>query len=201
LVVADVTGKAMKGAMNAVMTDGILHTAAKEMEKLSPASLLMSINEVLKTRMERDMNVTMVIGVIHRKQLPKNSVSETEITLTLANAAHHAYPLLLQGDEIKALKSGGLPLGMRAGMPYSEENFQLQSGDVLVLMTDGIIETQDSEENYYSDSGRLERTIKSSTQDMSAESMVEAILNDAMDFGGSKSQRDDDMTVVVAKVK
>ncbi len=43
LVIADVTGKAMKGAMSTVMTNGILHSIAKEQEHLSPAVLLMEL--------------------------------------------------------------------------------------------------------------------------------------------------------------
>jgi len=76
----------------------------------------------------------------------------------------------------------------------------LQSGDVVILMTDGIIEAQDSEEQQYSESGRLEKTISQFTSDISAEAMVEAIIADAIDFGGDKATRDDDMTVVVAKI-
>jgi len=191
LVVADVCGKAMKGAMNTMMTDGILHSVAKDMEKLAPAFLMRGLNEVLKGRMEQYMNVTMVIGVI-----------DTDAnTLTIANAAHHAHPLLLCDGEIQTLKTGGLPLGMRAGIQYTEEQFELQSGDVLILMSDGIIEAKDSEENEYSESGRLEQTIGKFTLDLSSEAMVDAIINDAIDFGGDKTNRDDDMTVVVAKVK
>jgi len=199
LVVADVTGKAMKGAMNAVMVDGILSMAAEEMENLSPAALMMKVNNMLKAKMERDMNVTMVIGVIRRNQVfDKNSVSVG--TLILANAAHHAYPILLRDSEIEIFKTGGLPLGMRAGVEYAEEQFPLKSGDIVIFMTDGIIEEQNSEEQQYSDSERLGKTILQFTQDMSAEAMVETILNDAIAFGGGKSQRDDDMTVVVAKI-
>jgi len=219
LVIADVTGKGLKGAMNAVMADGILHSVAREQEKISSASLMMGLNEVLKARMEQYMNVTMVIGVISRNQVfdqnhvlerSEGSVSEWETTLTLTNAAHHAYPLLLRRPpdpasggkcEIQTLKTGGLPLGMRAGVEYSEEQFPLQSGDVLIFMTDGIIEALDSEQRYYSDSGRLEETIGKFTLDLSAEAMVNAILNDAMNFGGDKAARDDDMTVVVAKIQ
>ena len=191
LVVADVTGKAMKGAMNAVMTDGILRTAAIEQGQFTPASLMITLNEVLKARLEQYMNVTMVIGMID---------SETN-TLTLANAAHHAYPFLLRHGEIQTLKTGGLPLGMKAGIKYDEEQFQLQSGDVLILMTDGIIETQNSDEHFYSESGRLENTITQFTPEMPAEAMVDAIINDAIDFGRDKESRDDDMTVVVAKIR
>jgi len=190
LVVADVTGKAMKGAMNAVMTDGILRTAAIEQGQFTPASLMTTLNNTLKGRLERYMNVTMIIGTI----------DADATTLTLANAAHHAYPLLMRDGKIQTLKTGGMPLGMKAGVEYNEEQFPLQSGDMMIFMTDGIIEARDSEAQQYSDSGRLEETILQFTRDWSAESMAEAILNDAMDFGGDKTQRDDDMTVVVAKV-
>ena len=44
--------------------------------------------------------------------------------------------------EIQILKTGGLPLGM------SEEQFALENGDVLILMTDGIIEALDSDDNF-----------------------------------------------------
>ena len=90
---------------------------------------------------------------------------------------------------------------MRAGVQYTEEQFELQSGDVLILMTDGIIEALDNEEHYYSDSGRLEETIRKFTQDISAEAMVDAIIGDAIAFGNGKASRDDDMTVVVAKIQ
>ena len=56
------------------------------------------------------------------------------------------------------------------------------------------------EDNLYSDSGRLEKTISQLTQEMSAEVMVDAVISDAIDFGGEKESRDDDMTVVVTKV-
>jgi serine phosphatase RsbU (regulator of sigma subunit) len=36
---------------------------------------------------------------------------------------------------------------------------------------------------------------------LSAEAMVDVILNDAMAFGGDSAQRDDDMTVVVVKMQ
>jgi len=220
LVVADVTGKAMKGAMNAVMADGVLRATAKAQEQLSPASLMSELNDVLKDSMEWGMNITMVIGTICRNRVfgknhvlerSEGSVSEGGITLTIANAAHHAHPLLLRNSEVQTLKTGGLPLGMRAGVEYTEEQFSLESGDVVIFMTDGIIEALDSEQHDYADSGRLEKIISQFTQEQPAERMVDAIINDAIDFGGDKVSRDaknnarlrlsDDMTVVVAKVQ
>jgi len=51
-------------------------------------------------------------------------------------------------------------------------------------MTDGIIEAQNSQNQLYSDSGRLEETIKKFSLDLSSEAMVDAIINDAIYFGG-----------------
>ena len=109
-------------------------------------------------------------------------------------------PILLRGGDVQVLKSGGLPLGVRAGIQYTEQYVDLRSGDVLVLMTDGIIEAQDRNEQQYSASGRLKQTISQFTPEQSAAAMVDAIINDAIDYSGDKAQRDDDMTVVIAKV-
>jgi len=190
LVVADVCGKGLKGAMNAVMADGVVRMAAKGKEQLSPASLMSEVNDVLKVSMEWGMNITMILALIDTNAK----------TLTLANAAHHAYPILRRNGEVNTLKTGGMPLGMMAGIKYTEERFQLQSGDVVIFMTDGIIEAIDSENQLYSDSGCFEESMLKFKLDMSAEAMVDAVINDAMDFGSDKGSRDDDMTVVVAKV-
>ena len=190
IVVGDVTGHGMQGAMNATLTDGVLQMAAEKADDLSPSALMTDVNNVLKPRMESGMNVTMVIGLINAKTK----------TLFLANAGHHAHPLILHDEAVRPLISKGMPLGMITGITYREVEFPLQSGDVLVFMTDGIIEVQDSDGTYYADSGLLEAAMAQFAASLSAEGMVDVILNDAMAFGGDSAQRDDDMTVVVVKV-
>ena len=139
IVVGDVTGHGMRGAMNAMMTDGILRATAREQIHFSPASLMGTLNDVLNGRMDELMNVTMVIGLI-------NGVAKT---LTLANAGHHAYPLLVRDRTVEQLVSKGMPLGMMAGIAYREIVFQLQSGDVLTTrtITSQIKETHAKEES------------------------------------------------------
>ena len=188
LVVADVSGKAMRGAMNAVLADGILSRAVDDTGILSPSLLMTKVNDTLTARMESDMNVTMVIGLLDTRTM----------MLTLANSAHHAYPLLVRDGQVTKLKARGLPLGMRAGVQYREETFELQPGGVLVLMTDGIIEAHDADGNMYSESGRLEQALTGFTALTSAEAMVDAVISDAIEF--SNNQREDDMTLVVVKL-
>ena len=60
IAVADVSGKGLKAAMNAVMACGILKIASKSSE--SPVELMSEINGTLCDSMEQDMNMTMVLG-------------------------------------------------------------------------------------------------------------------------------------------
>ena len=62
IAVGDVSGKGLKGAMNAVMTSGIFRLASDE-NPTSDSSVLMSkVNKSLCQSMEQDMNVTMVLA-------------------------------------------------------------------------------------------------------------------------------------------
>jgi ligand-binding sensor domain-containing protein len=93
IVVGDVTGHGMRGAMNAMMTNGILHSVVEANQELAPAELMAGLNNTLTGRLEEQMNVTMVIGHI-------NAFTRH---LTLANAGHHAHPLLIRDGTIEPL--------------------------------------------------------------------------------------------------
>ena len=128
-------------------------------------------------------------------------VNASAKTLTLANAGHHAHPLLVRDGTVDQLVSKGMPLGMMAGISYQESAFQLQSGDVVVFMTDGIIEAKDSNGQEYQETDRLRQVIGKFTADTPAEAMVSALINDATTFGaGMTAEEEDDITVVVVKV-
>ena len=181
----------MQGAMNAVMVDGMLHTIVEETGTLVPSTLLTKLNTALVPRIESGMNVTMVIGLI-------NGVAKT---LTLANAGHHAHPLLVRDRTVEQLVSKGMPLGMMASISYREIEFALQSGDVVVFMTDGVIEAKDNSGQEYQDTDRLSHVIAQFTADTSAEAIVDALINDATTFGANMTaEEEDDITVVVVKV-
>jgi len=127
--------------------------------------------------------------------MAKNGINSQRKT---ANAGHHACPLLLRNGNAQPLEKMGFPLGILKGFEYTEEEIKLEKGDILILMTDGITEARDSSGKLYSESGRLERIISGLKPDLSADAMVDAFIEDAMEYSGGV--REDDMTVVVAKV-
>ena len=109
--------------------------------------------------------------------------------------------MLVRDGIHKQLVSKGMPLGMMSGISYREIEFSLQSGDMVVFMTDGIIEAKDNDGQEYQQTDRLQQVIAQFTSDTSAEAMVDALINDATTFGADMTaEEEDDITVVVVKV-
>ncbi len=73
---------------------------------------------------------------------------------------------------VDPLVSKGMPLGMMTGISYREIEFQLQSGDVVVFMTDGVIEAKDTSGTEYQQTDRLQHVLAQFTPDTKAEAMV-----------------------------
>ena len=136
------------------------------------------------------MNVTMVLAQfdLEKKQM------------ILVNAGQHAYPLLKRGSSIEPVKAKGLALGMIPSIPYKPLTVQLQSGDLLLFMTDGITEPRNSEGLMYEESGRFHQLISQLKDDLTAEEVVESIIQDVTNYMVDEEERDDDITLLAVKV-
>ena len=66
-------------------------------------------------------------------------LDEESRVLRYVNAGHNP-PYLLRGAEIEELTIGGTVIGMFPRMAYEQGEVQLQSGDVLIIFTDGVPE-------------------------------------------------------------
>ena len=60
IAVGDVSGKGLRGAMNAVMSSGILRLSSKNESDVS--AVMSEVNASLCDSMEQDMNVTMILA-------------------------------------------------------------------------------------------------------------------------------------------
>lgn len=163
IVVGDVSGKGLKAAMTGALAIGALRTLAAE--NLGPAALLSRLNGQI-----RDTQDSGFITCLCTRIGPEGGV-------TVANAGHLSP--YRRGEEIPV--DPGLPLGIAAGIEYSETQFQLEPGDALTLISDGVVEAMNSDGQLYG----FERTRSISTQ--SAGSIASA----AQAFG-----QEDDITVL-----
>jgi phosphoserine phosphatase RsbU/P len=94
-----------------------------------PGALCRKINEVLCGSIAPGKFVTLFYGAI----------DSATMTLRYENAGH-VPPIVLRGDSSTTLTEGGTVLGLFPDAKYDERSFPLQSGDCLLLMTDGVTE-------------------------------------------------------------
>lgn len=124
IVIGDVSGKGLSAAMIVSVLVGAIRTEAAH--GVAPASLLRSLNERMLGRLPGGF-VTCLAALI-----------TTEGRLTVANAGH--LPPYLNGREL-ALPSA-LPLGILSQPEFEETTFQLDPGDRLTFLSDGVVEAQ-----------------------------------------------------------
>ena len=128
MTIADVSGKAMKAAMHAVFTSGLL---LSRLHKDTPDSILQEIAPTLHSRTDRQTFITCIIAQYHL---------DSRI-LKLANAGH-CLPILKRNGKAGFVNTPApkFPLGLRPSVDYQPYELQLQEGDFLLLYSDGLPE-------------------------------------------------------------
>lgn len=185
IAIADVSDKGLKGAMNAVLANGMLHEVVKS--GTSCGGILSALNSDLHPRIEKHIFVSLGFAVLEQNGK----------TLYWANAAQ-PYPMLKRGEQIIEIKNTSeLPLGMLKNVSYHDWEMDLQSGDIIIFYTDGIIEAENESGKMYGIE-RLERSIERMDPGRGAGEIIQHILHNVTQFAGNAEQYDD-MTVVVVK--
>jgi phosphoserine phosphatase RsbU/P len=118
-------------------------------------------------------------------------------TLTYVNAGHNPPVLRRQQGAIERLEAGGIPLGILEKAPYTEGSTVLQSGDWLVVFTDGVVEAENARGEEYSEQ-RLLFVVHTGAQ--YAPSQMLKSLNDDLDRFVAGAPQHDDITAMLVKV-
>ena len=115
---------------------------------------------------------------------------DTERGLVTYSNAGHPPPLLIRTDgTVKELEKGGPMIGLNGALPFEEEEIPLDPGDRIVLYTDGVIEYEKTDLEFYGEE-RFNAVIKRSAG-LSIDALSEAIMEDLMTFGEGAAPRDD----------
>jgi sigma-B regulation protein RsbU (phosphoserine phosphatase) len=118
-------------------------------------------------------------------------------SLTYCNAGHNP-PLYFSGGGWQRLLTGGTVVGIFADAEYEQETLQLKSGDLLVAYTDGIVECV----NEYGEEFGEERLVNIIRQNrgVSADNLQKVVVEHVLNWA-YEEERDDDMTLIVAKIR
>ena len=131
LAIADVSGKGPAAALRATMVHGIIHAVARHSKELS--ELMRTANQCLRERAVDSGFVTMFLATL-----------ESRGRLRYSNGGHNP-PLWIQSNgRVTELTEGTVPLGLLDNVSYPEATVQLEPGDLLVLYTDGITDSENA---------------------------------------------------------
>ncbi len=184
IAVADAAGKGIRGAMNAVLTNGMLHEVARF--KSNADVILSDLNAGLAPRMYGPSFIALNLAVLN----------ETEKKIDYANGGQ-PYPILKRGTEIIEIENSDLPLGSMQNVQYESVTFDIGEGDFLIFHSDGLIEALNANHDMYG-TERLTNLLADIPNDCTADEMIQRIVDDVQDFVQEEEQYDD-LTIVVVK--
>ncbi|MBV5315729.1 MAG: SpoIIE family protein phosphatase [Prolixibacteraceae bacterium] len=184
VTIGDVSGKGIAASLFMAIASTLIKTHAKI---LSAKDLVSLVNQELSDRNSNQYFVTLFVGILDLRSG----------SLDYCNAAHN-YPYILRPDGAVQIlsKSHGLPLGIYKNKTYKNSNVDLKFGDVLLLYTDGVINSQDINDKHYGIE-KLENNLHNLT-DLSAVEVVERLMKSIAIYEGENKQADD-ITLVALK--
>ncbi|MBZ0178181.1 MAG: fused response regulator/phosphatase [Melioribacteraceae bacterium] len=186
VVLGDVMGKKWKAWYFAVAYAGYVRSAVrfalKSETTVSPAEILAKVNESVHND-ERIAEVFITLSVLVLDNKNK--------TVTYAGAGD--LPILLKSNEVKLIESHGLLLGFDANAKYKDNLVKLNSGEEIILFTDGLIESRNPSGELYGN----ERLIDAASRAEKSDDLLEFIKSDFNSF--TNNVYEDDFSLISIK--
>jgi phosphoserine phosphatase RsbU/P len=185
IAVGDVEGHGFGSALVMALTRAYVRSFATV--GLEVDQILTEVNRTLAGDLVDGCFVTLALACLDTRKR----------SLVFAGAGHvPGYLLYESGEVAQVLESTGPPLGLFAGVQYSRgPALQISSGQLVVLLTDGITEASTSDGPELGAKGALEciRTHRNDT----AMQIVESLYRRAREFAPSELQSDDITSVIL----
>jgi serine phosphatase RsbU (regulator of sigma subunit) len=189
-VIADVTGKSVSGALVMTAAKSVFRLLSEE--KLSVGDIMIRANKQIKK------DITKAKGMFVALLYAELNVADKSLGLC---SAGQTQPILLSAKtgEATLIETEGdaFPLGIIDFAEYQETKLQLDSGDLVVFYTDGVVEALNKKGKMYGFERFLE-VIKDNSG-LDADIFLEKLIDDVNRFVG-KAEQHDDLTIVVIKV-
>ncbi len=185
LAVGDVSGKGAPAALYGAMAMGILRSLAPQ--KLSPPHLLRRLSLILLERKIEGHFITLTYAIWEPRAK----------TLRLANAGM-PLPLLVRKGQTRTIRVEGIPLGLLEHAQYQDQLVKLESGDLVAMFSDGIVEAANTKHEEFG-SRRLENVLRRNSH-RPPEEIIASLFDEVREFEQGRPPRDD-QTIVLIRVK
>lgn len=185
--VGDVSGHGVGSALQMATARALVHAFSYDSDDVE--KVLCNVNNILERDLEDDTFMTMLVGILDTR----------DKTLAYSSAGHDA-PLIYKKatHDFIQMDSTGMILGAMPDVPFPvSDKEKLETGDIVVMFTDGIFEAMDKDNQPFG-TERIMDIIKNEA-DGNAEGIIRSIVKSVEVFSGDVPQRDD-WTVIVCKV-
>jgi sigma-B regulation protein RsbU (phosphoserine phosphatase) len=177
IVIADVSGKGVPAALLMAFLRASLRAAAHI--GYAPHVSMSKVNYLLWESIERNQFVTGFYGIL----------DATNRTLAYSNAGHNP-PVLIDVDGSAHFEErGGVPLGMFRDSRYYEYYATIDSGQLLVLYTDGVTEAMNAAGEEYGRDRLVDAARRS--RHLRAREMIDFIHREVIDWTEGLGATDD----------
>jgi serine phosphatase RsbU (regulator of sigma subunit) len=185
VAIGDVSGHGLSTGLVMAMVKAGITTLVEE--GADETSLFHRLNELVFRSTERRAFMTLAFTIF---DLDRRTIRHTN--------AGHLYPYLLRkGSETPiSIESPSLPLGVRANLTTLTVEVDLEEGDTIVYLSDGIVEAQD-ENGEPLGFEQLEQLLAMHTED--SPSAIRDTILDAVAKHSGPRPADDDRTVMIVK--
>ncbi len=189
IVIGDVTGKSVSGALVMSASRSIFRMLGED--KLTVSESMIRANRRTKKDIKTGMFVALLYAVL--------SAENNRLSLCSAGQTQPVYVSAKTGEAVLVETEGdNFPLGILDEAQYEETRLPLDSGDKVILYTDGVVEAMNPQQEMFG-FDRLLAVVKD-TQTMSADALLEKIKGEVKEFAGSAIQHDD-ITVIVIQAQ
>lgn len=186
-LIADVSGKGVPAALFMVIAKTLIKNQVLKGDE--PFEVFETVNNQLCENNKEGMFVTAWMGMLE--------VASGK--LTYVNAGHNPPAIKREDGTFRYLKCApGFVLAGLEGIPYQQENIQLQKGDSIYLYTDGVTDTINVKEEMYGEDN-LEKVLNANREE-APEIILNVIKKELEEFAGEAEQFDD-VTMLCMKYK
>jgi sigma-B regulation protein RsbU (phosphoserine phosphatase) len=185
LSIADVAGKGLPAALLMSSLQAAVRAFARD--AAPPNAICASVNRLLCGQMIAGRFVTMVYLWL----------DAARGVITYANAGHNPPFLVRSGGQVETLQSSGTVLGVFPDAEYIGAQLALQSGDRIVLYTDGITEARNGSDEEFGEQRLSAALVRSRHLDAAA--LHAALMQEVTQFATGGFQ--DDATLLVVAIR
>jgi sigma-B regulation protein RsbU (phosphoserine phosphatase) len=186
ITIADVAGKSMPAAMLMATFQASLKTLAGTASSLTDLASRMNKYACGNSQNGRRFTTTFIA-----------EYDPASRGLIYVNAGHNPPILRRRTGAIERLHAGGIPLGILEDAPYESGTVTLESGDWLVIFTDGVTEAENGRAEEYGEARLM--TVLWANLAATPQALLNTILLDTDRFTAGAPQHDD-ITLMLLRV-